>query len=412
MIVSQREELMNCPSANFKSLCTPLMFALIASLTIETTSAQINKNETGKTATETKESKKAKVQLGWPLFRGNTTSQGVAKSELPEKLEVLWKHEVKNGAFEGTPILIGSSKKMAFIGDADGALFGFELNTGKIKWEFKSEIGYVSAPAYRDGKIYIGDMDGKFYCIDAQKGEKVWEFAAQDSIDSSANFHKELVLFGSRDACLYALNAKTGKQEWKLETADQVRCSITVVGGRAFVAGCDGALHIVDLDEGKELDNVLIESPTGVTPAAMGDYIFVGTEQSGFYSINWKKAELKWTFNDPEGTISTRCSPAVTKGHVVFGARNRKVYSIHPITGKSNWSTELKANIDSSPVIVGDRVFVGAIDGRLYELELKTGKIVWQKQFDGGFIGSPAVAFGRLVIATDRGVVYCLGKSG
>lgn len=358
------------------------------------------------------DSKQTAAAEGWPLFRGNSTSQGITQSELPKMLDVVWKFEVAKGAFEGTPILIGGKLKMAFIGDADGTLFGFDLKNGKPKWEFKSEIGYVSAPAYRDGKIYIGDMDGKFYCIDAKTGEKKWEFAAQDSIDSSANFHKDLVLFGSRDACLYALNAKTGEQVWKLETADQVRCSITVVGGRAFVAGCDGALHIIDLESGKELDSVVIESPTGVTPAAMGDYIFVGTEQSGFYSINWKKAELKWTFNDPDGTISMRCSPAVTDGHVVFGARNRKVYSVNPINGKSNWSTELKANVDSSPVIVGDRLFIGSIDGRFYELELKTGKIVWQKQFDGGFVGSPAVAFGRLVIATDRGVVYCLGSDG
>ena len=345
----------------------------------------------------------------WPLFRGNSTSQGVAASGLPKQMDIVWKHEIPNGAFEGTPIIIGRNDKQVFVGDADGALLAINLETGEVLWEFQSEIGYVTAPAFKDNLIYIGDLDGKFYCINA-KGEKVWEFEAEDSIDSSANFYKDLVLFGSRDARLYALNAKTGESVWQLETADQVRCSITVVDGRAFVAGCDGALHIINLDDGKEIDSVLIESPTGVTPAAQGDLIFVGTEQSGFYAIDWKKAELKWTFNDKEGPISTRSSPSVTEDHVVFGARNRKVYSINPISGKENWSAELKANIDSSPVIVGNRVFVGSTDGRFYELELKTGKIVWQKQFDGGFIGSPAVGFGKLVIATDRGVVYCLGS--
>ena len=148
-----------------------------------------------------------------------------------------------------------------------------------------------------------------------------------------------------------------------------------------------------------------------MTPAAKDGFVFVGTEQSGFYSIDLKKAKLNWTYNDPEGTISTRSSPAVTTDHVVFGARNRKVYSIDPVTGLENWSKVLKGNIDSSPVIVGDRVFVGTTNGRLYELELASGKIAWEKQLDGGLIGSPAVGFGRLMIATDRGVVYCFGKS-
>ena len=345
----------------------------------------------------------------WPLFRGNGRSQGVAISKLPKKLEVIWKHEVKNGAFEGTPIIVGKKKPVAYIGDADGTLFAFNLKDGTVLWEFKSEIGYTTAPAYRDGKLFIGDLDGKFYCVDSD-GKLVWDFQADGSIDSSANFHKDLVLFGAQDARLYALNVKTGKQVWQLETNDQVRCSITVVGGQAFVAGCDGGLHIVDLDNGKEIHNVMIDSPTGVTPAAQGDFIYVGTEQSGFHAIDWKNAKPKWKFNDDEGSISTRSSPSVNSNHVIFGARDRTVYSLNPNNGKKNWSTELKANVDSSPVIVQDRVFVGSTDGRLYEIELKTGKIVWQTQLDGGFIGSPAVGFNRLVIATERGVVYCLGK--
>ena len=79
-------------------------------------------------------------------------------------------------------------------------------------------------------------------------------------------------------------------------------------------------------------------------------------------------------------------------------------------TGKENWKTTLRSKVDSSPVIVGDRVYIGSNDGRLYGLHLADGKIVWEKQLNGGIIGSPAVAFGRLVVATDRGVVYCLGK--
>ena len=371
-----------------------------------------NNAEAGQSAGKAEpQNKKPAVGSGsWPLFRGNAQSQGVATSKLPSKLEVLWQHDIPKGAFEGTPIIVGTKQKpVVYIGDADGSLLAMALKTGKVLWEFKSEIGFTTAPAYRDGLIYIGDLDGKFFCVD-ESGKKVWEFAAEDSIDSSANFYKNMVLFGSRDAKLYALDAKSGELIWQLDTSDQVRCSISVVGGRAFVAGCDGALHIVQLDEGKELTSIAIDSPTGVTPAALGDNIFVGTEQSGYYGIDWKLAQRKWNFNDKEGPISSRSSPSVVAGHVVFGARNRKVYSVDPDTGKQNWATELKANIDSSPVIVGQRVFIGSTDGRFYELELKTGKILWQKQFNGGFVSSPAVGFGKLVVATDRGVVYCLGN--
>jgi outer membrane protein assembly factor BamB len=61
-------------------------------------------------------------------------------------------------------------------------------------------------------------------------------------------------------------------------------------------------------------------------------------------------------------------------------------------------------------VIVGDRILLAATDGRLFLLDHDSGETAWQRQLNGSIIGSPAVAFERLVVATDRGLVYCLGK--
>ena len=344
----------------------------------------------------------------WPFFRGDAKSTGVARTQLPEKPDVLWEYKVTNGAFESTPAIVQcGDKKVVYIGDLDGSLLAIDLDTGKKIWEYKVEIGFVTGPAIKDDHIYIGDIDGIFYCLD-KNGELVWKHQTDAEINSSANFYGSDVLFGSQDTKLYSLDAKSGKVTWEHETADQVRCGATIVENRAFVAGCDGGLHIIELDNGQELSSVDIESPTGVTPAVMGDTVFVGTETAGFMAIDWKKSRVNWKF-EVEGNAPIRSCPAVNKGHVVFGAQDRTVYSINPESGKRNWSTTLKSNVDSSPVIVGERVFVGSTDGRLYALELETGDIKWEKQLNGGITGSPAVAFRRLVVATDRGVVYCLG---
>src|SRR6185369_1479013 len=89
----------------------------------------------------------------------------------------------------------------------------------------------------------------------------------------------------------YCLNAKTGEEQWTHKIGDQIRCSPTVVENRCFLAGCDGKLHIINLDDGKEVKEVDIESPTGATPAAVGDNIFFGTEGSTFFCINGKKGK-------------------------------------------------------------------------------------------------------------------------
>lgn len=376
-----------------------------------------------KSATDEKTGQEQKGS--WPVFRGDAGSSGFTNVELPSKLETLWEFKVPGGkgAFEGTPVVALHSKTkkpVAYIGDLDGALYAFDLESGELKWSKQLEIvrkdekkhksfSFSSSPAYRDGRIFIGDIDGVFYCVD-EEGELQWHFEAEAEISSSPNFYKGNVLFGSQDAKLYLLDAKTGKQIFAHETPDQIQCSITVADDRAFVAGCDGYFHIIDFKTGKEVGKVDIRSPTQSTPAMLGDYVYFGTEQDAFMALNWKTAEGAWSFVDPEGQAAVRGCAAVTKGHIVFGARNTQVYSVDPKTGDLNWTTVLDAKVDSSPVIVGDKVYVGSTDGRFYVLSLKNGEKIWEKQFKGSFVGSPAVAFERLVIATNRGVVYCLGK--
>ncbi|MEM7781967.1 MAG: PQQ-binding-like beta-propeller repeat protein [Planctomycetota bacterium] len=348
----------------------------------------------------------------WNVFRGNPQSTGVAATDLPETLEVVWEYKIpeRNGAFEGTPLIVKDpdGSKTVYANDLDGSMYALDLDTGKLKWSKKLSISIGASPAYQDGFIYSGDIDGIIYCLDT-KGDLKWKFSADAEV-SSPNFYKGNLVFGSQDAHIYMINGKTGELIWKKETPDQIQCSVTVADDRAFVAGCDGFFHVVSLEDGRELGNVDIHSPTQCTPAVSGSQVFFGTEQAEFFAVDWKKIKAEWNFMDSKGQSSVRGCAAVTKEHVVFGARNRQVYSLDPITGKQNWTRLLKSKVDSSPTIVGDKVYVGATDGRFYVLSLKSGDILWEKQLKGGILASPAAAHKRVVVATDEGVVYCLGK--
>jgi outer membrane protein assembly factor BamB len=345
-------------------------------------------------------------EKAWPLFRGDSQAQGVAKSSLPEKPQLLWSLKVEGGAFESTPAIADG---VVYVADMDGKLSALNLSDGKEIWHHQIDGGYIASPSVRGELLYIGDIDGKFYAFDRKAGKPRWTAQADAQIDSGANFWNENVLFGSQDANLYCLNATTGKEVWKFAIADQIRCMPTVVGDRSFVAGCDSQFHIIDLTTGKEVGAVPIEAPTGVTPAVLGDLVYFGTEAGTLFGVNWKEIKLAWKVEDKASSQPMRGSPAVQEGILVVGTRSRRVQAHDPATGNDLWAFAAKQRIDSSPVIVGNRVFVGAADGRLYALDLKTGKELWQYQATGGFTGSPAVAEGKLVIATDRGEVLCLG---
>jgi outer membrane protein assembly factor BamB len=342
----------------------------------------------------------------WPLFRGNAFSTGAANTTLPDDLQELWKLEVPNGSFESTAAIVDN---VVYIGDFDGKLFAIDLLTGGQKWSTPLGIGFDASPAVKDGRIYIGDLDGAFHCVDLT-GNKLWQFTEPLTIHGGANFYQDKVLFGSEDGKLYCLKATSGELVWSVETKDQVRCMPTIVENRAFVAGCDGQLHVIDVDQGKQIGAV-DAGQTGATPAAVGDRVFFGTQASSFFAIDWRQGKLAWK-HDSGGPIQSSAAIGKTKTNrdlAIFGNQSRKVFALDCDSGELVWEFTAHSKVDSSPVVVGSRVLVAGSDGRLYQLNVDDGTKLWEKQFAGGFVASPAVAQNRVVIATRRGVVYCLG---
>lgn len=364
------------------------------------------------------ESKPQSDLIDWRQARGNANSTGAFPKSIGDSFEIDWEVKYPKGAFESSPIIVHvDGKSTVYVAglnvNVKGHLYAIDLESGEVKWTFEIEEGFVSPPAWRDGRIYLGDMAGMIYCVD-EDGKQIWQYETQGEISSSPNFYESLVLVGSQDATLYALDQKTGELKWSHAIDDQIQCGATIAGDRCFLAGCDAKLHIIDLKTGKEVDSVEIGSPTGTTAAVLGEAAYFGTEEGSFFSIDYTDAKALWRYQDPKGATSIRSSAAVTPKHVVFGARNRKVTALNPKTGSEIWSTTLKAKIDGSPIIAGDRVHIGSTDGRLYTLDIADGKILWQKEFGGSFMGAPAIIGGetpRLVVATERGVVYCLKKT-
>ena len=287
-----------------------------------------------------------------------------------------------------------------------------DLADGHEHWKFTAPAGFPASAAMRDGRLYIGDSAGTFYCLDAANGNSLWTYKTGGEIDSSANFYKDMVLFGSQDFTLYCLRADRGTLVWKHETQDEIHCCPTVVEDRAFVAGCDSQLHVIDLHDGHEVAAIDMESPTGSTPAVRGDALYVGTEAGTFFAIDWKKATVRWKWHNGWHADEIRSSAAIPAEAVIFGSRDKRVRALDPANGKVLWTFAApRAN---------RRLAGGRRPARVYCRHFgraglrfgspRTGKKQWEYEAGGEFDGSPAVAAGRLVIASEAGVVYCFGE--
>jgi outer membrane protein assembly factor BamB len=340
----------------------------------------------------------------WPVFRGDPGQTGVAKSRLPDKLEVLWKFETGD-AIEGTP---AAGRGVVYVGSLDEHLYAIDLTGGTQKWKVK--VGPVKAPVgLRDGRVYVGNFDGLFQCLDAADGKKRWAFEAGGEITSGANFTADSVLFASHDETLYCLD-KEGKPRWKYKAQGPVYGTPSLAGKYTFVAGCDSALHVIDLADGKEKASVDLGGQSGATPAVVGDRLYVGNMGNNFLAVDWKKAAVEWSFRAERRAEAYFSSAAVGADLVVVGSRDKRVHALKRKDGSEAWSFLTGGRVDSSPLIDGGRVYVGSMDGKLYVLDLAVGKQLQKIELDAPVVGSPAVAEGRLLIGTTKGTLYCLGK--
>src|SRR5207248_4353462 len=140
--------------------------------------------------------------------------------------------------------------------------------------------------------------------------------------------------------------------------------------------------------------------------AVKGDEFYVGTMTNQFLGINWKKPEVKWTFQAEEQAQPFYASAAVTDKLVLAGSRDKRIHALERATGKEVWTYPTGGKVDSSPVVVGDRVYAGSIDGKLYVVSLEDGKLAQRVDLGGPVSASPAVGGGCLVIGTERKIVY------
>jgi outer membrane protein assembly factor BamB len=340
----------------------------------------------------------------WPVFRGDPEQTGAAAARLPDQLEVLWKVETGD-AIEGTPAV---SRGVVYVGSLDEHLYALDLKSGAQKWKVKA--GPIKAPAgVRDGRVYVGNFDGLFQCFDAADGKQVWAFEAGGEITSGPNFTGDSVLFASHDENLYCLD-KGGKLRWKYKAQGQIYGTPSLAGKYTFVAGCDSSLHVIDLADGKEKAAVDLGSQSGATPAVVGERLYVGNMGNNFLAVDWKKAEVEWSFRAERRAEAFYSSAAVSGDLVVVGSRDKRVHALKRKDGTEAWSFLTGGRVDSSPVIDGGRVYVGSMDGKLYVLDLASGKQLQKVELDSPVVGSPAVAGGRLLIGTTKGTLYCLGK--
>ncbi|MFP4104547.1 MAG: PQQ-binding-like beta-propeller repeat protein [Phycisphaerae bacterium] len=339
---------------------------------------------------------------------------------------------VVGDAILGTPCLY---EGMLYVASSDTRVMAVDPDTGKPKW--------THYPRRMRGKTYVLDRQtGKLTSAEtsAEKNAKSpktqhapggSEFIAVpenmtrivDAGTGEARLHpaeiggdmkgavnaaptptdKVRVFLSSYDHKVYALDGETGKKVWSVEADDRINQGSAVHDGKIIFGGCDAMLHLVQIEDGKELEGVLLDSYVPGAPAVADGVAYIGTYEMTFSAVDLKTGELLWDFFDADGEYFQ--AGAVGKDHVVVGNDDYSVYCLSRKDGKKLWSFPTRDKIGSTPVICHDKVVVGAGDGNLYVLSLKDGKKIWSYEI-GDSASSPAVVDGNIYVGAMDGYLY------
>ncbi|MEJ5341597.1 MAG: PQQ-binding-like beta-propeller repeat protein [Thermogutta sp.] len=354
----------------------------------------------------------------WPVFRGTPTATGLVLGRFDQPPKQAWAFTAENDSFTATPVVADNT---VFLGGNEGNFYAVDLQTGRKRWAWKAPAGIVAPAGYWNGHVYVGDVSGGFHCLRAQTGDPVWQKEVEGEIDGGPGFAtlpsgKQVVVFGSQDTFLYCVDAQTGEIVWKGGGHDQIRCTPPIVEGRTFIAGCDGKLHVVEIQDGREIAAIDLEGPTGSTPAVVGSLAYVGTENGVFFGIDWKRAKVVWRYDNENEGGAFRASAAVNERYVVVGSRDKAVHCFDRITGRHVWRFPTRRYVDASPVIVrathqadpdNDLVLAASLDGHVYAVRIRDGQSPWALTVGGAISASPVVVQNALLVATEDGDLLC-----
>ena len=354
----------------------------------------------------------------WTSFRNGNELRGIATSDLPDKLELLWKLPVQDGV-TATAAIVGDH---VYAGTFGGELLCLERKTGKKVWTYFSAEkkkpndfipAFQASPTVHGDTILVGDEDGFFHGIDRKTGKQKWKIPTNAEIIASAAVVGDVAIVGSYDYTLYGVEIATGKVAWKFDTADRINGSPAIAGNLTFVTGCDQHLRAINITTGKEEFDMNLERFLIASPAVLGNMLYVGTHESEVMAIDLTTQEVAWTYKESKGELPYHSSAAVTNEVVIGGCQDKQLHCLDRKTGERKWVFMSRGQINSSPVVVsGSRVFVGSNDGHVYEVGLKDGKQRWKMKLGRSVTASPAVGERVLVIGAEgtEGEIFCFGR--
>ncbi len=85
-----------------------------------------------------------------------------------------------------------------FFGDADGKVYSYTIDKGKMEWEYQLSARTISTPAISENRIIFTSCDDNIYCLDVNSGELLWKKSIKLDVYNSPTIQDGVVCVKSK----------------------------------------------------------------------------------------------------------------------------------------------------------------------------------------------------------------------
>ena len=139
----------------------------------------------------------------WVRFRGKQ-GRGYTRTAIQPPLAVKWKLRLQFDEFStlsfNPPVVMDDT---IYFGSNDGNFYALDIESGYMRWVFRTDGPINSVPAADEENVYFGSNDGYFYCVSRKDGKEVWSFDTGRKVQSSTVIYRDYVVFTSDIGATY-----------------------------------------------------------------------------------------------------------------------------------------------------------------------------------------------------------------
>jgi outer membrane protein assembly factor BamB len=386
----------------------------------------------------------------WVMFRGHK-SQGYTSDTLRPPLAVKWKLRLQENSGEkrafNPPIVVDST---IYFGSNDGNFYALDVESGYMRWVFKTLSPINSLPYADENRVYFGSSDGYLYAVDRETGKKGWDFNTGTPVNSTVIGYEEGIVFTSDVGASYFFSAE-GELQHQIPNPVWLSHSFQIQDHIMYFApGPETNPHSFGAYDIRKREYLWFidtrdDAPTWYSfPAKKGNILHYGI--SRLYSDGWlltwfgldaKTGAVRWVQEEPgilpnwpdldqytlfqdSLELLDYLAPALWKDLAIYSSGDNVIRAFKAKTGRPAWRREFLQPASSAPIVAGDRVYVG-LRGSLDEetlvkpypsllvcLSARTGRVLWEFETDGDILSAPVIAGEWLVFGTDNSYFYVL----